>query len=192
MSMSDPMSMYGAAAAAMMYPQAAMPAGFGGSLSGVKSSVQTDSDSTSSSAGVNFNDYDDDFGNYYMRRSRAAAAQAAKRRRLAASPEVEADVDITDHQLKKRRDEEALAGPLQTMLLPSEDEERVDNDAPSQLEHRKHHLRTKRQVYYQSGYDGERQCHGFPLEINVRSRIKMDQVFPIHGKSQFKKCIKVG
>lgn len=48
-------------------------------------------------------------------------------------------------------------------------------------------LRKKRQVSYTSGY--ERPCHGFPLEINVKSRIKMDQVFPIFGRSQIKKCV---
>lgn len=50
--------------------------------------------------------------------------------------------------------------------------------------------RSKRQVYYESGYDGEANCEGFPLEVNIRSRVKLDRLFPIYGKSQIKKCVK--
>ena len=77
-----------------------------------------------------------------------------------------------------------------TVLTPQigDDEEQIDLDDQFATRRR----RVKRQVYYKSGYNGSNKCHGFPLEVNVRSRIKMDQVFPIYGKSQMKKCVKVG
>lgn len=44
---------------------------------------------------------------------------------------------------------------------------------------------------YSSSYAYEPPCYGFPLEINIRSRIKPEDVFPIKGNTQFKKCIKL-
>lgn len=168
----DPMSMY----SQMMYSQA-MP-----TYDNLKSSKNSYTDATmSASKGNNFNDYDDESGNYYIGKS------STKQRQLLTAS------DLTDefNHLQKRTDKLLLGGSSadETMLIPDDgDEEQVDHEEQPQFARR----RAKRQVYYQSGYDGEQQCYGFPLEINVRSRIKMDQIFPIHGRSQFKKCIKVG
>jgi len=119
----------------------------------------------SSSSANSFNDFDDDLGSYYLRKSASGGqkwsrASGEQVRRSSASPE-----------------------PA-NWIRPAEDKETLDSDdSPNR--------RVKRQAY-ESSYENEAPCYGFPLEINVRSRIKFDQVFPIKGKSQFKKCIKVG
>lgn len=145
-------------------------------------------------------DYDDDAGNYYMKK-----AAAARRNKLSANEyaydfnlhrndqnshhddgdndkQSENDTRGQQHDLavsSSNTEEEDIEAPM-----PNDDEsyDHEDDDAP--------HNRVKRQVYYESGYDGNANCEGFPLEINVRSRIKLDRIFPIHGKSQMKKCIK--
>lgn len=172
----DPMSMY-SSMGQMMYP-GPIPAydpsggytGHESASASLKSSVS--GDSSSSGATMNFNDYDDEFGNYYMRKS-------GKRKHAFDMSDLHRADEQQSHANHHYEDKV-------TMLTPNEDEEQVDDDR--EMAHR----RMKRQVYYQSGYDGEKNCHGFPLEINVRSRIKMDRLFPIHGKSQFRKCVKVG
>lgn len=216
----DPMnSMYGAQ---MMY---ANP--YAGGPSSYKSSVNTDSDSTSSVAsashglggshygGINFNDYDDESGNYYMKKS------AARRRKLmpgeyassidlhridmdrqhalarGENPEygnidsAYSGLDATNSQNYDTGNEDAAIGTAQ----PGDDESYDDEDEHAawiQNRDSTHHgHRAKRQVYYESGYDGQANCEGFPLEINVRSRIKLDQIFPIFGKSQMRKCVKI-
>ena len=180
----DPMSVY----SPMMYhPEAGAMSSFG--YANIKSSIH--SDSTSANAGINFNDYDDESGNYYMRR-------AAARRRKLAQADFGADLQRADlptsqqQQQQQQQKVSAMAIGKQTMLLPPDEDEQIDHGDQETASGAGGYRRVKRQVYYQSGYNGERLCHGFPLEINVRSRIKMEQVFPIHGKSQFKKCIKVG
>lgn len=67
-----------------------------------------------------------------------------------------------------------------------------------QMPHVVHLVRMRRSapqpIGYESSYgeaDSDEPCFGFPLEINVKSRIKPEDVFPIRGKSQFKKCIKL-
>lgn len=70
------------------------------------------------------------------------------------------------------------------------DNRQVDDKEQIDYEQNKALRRVRRQVYYSSGYNGQKDCQGFPLEINVRSRIKMDRLFPIHGNSQVKKCVR--
>jgi len=225
----DPMSMY---AGSGMYPgmysgSLADMYGGGGKM---KSSVHTDSDSTSSSAGVNFNDYDDENGNYYSRKSAAArrSKYATTRQGHPGAPSYydssaisragddytleepedvelgrEDDSDDSNHEIQRAsnlaRESFGVDNDADQMLLPTQDEEKfTDDDSNHQGTNHgigsgnAHHRRTKRQIYYQSGYNGHERCRGFPLEINVRSRIKPDQMFPIHGNSQIKKCIPVG
>lgn len=219
-----------------MYP-GSMADMYGGGR--MKSSVNTDADSTSSGAGMNFNDYDDESGNYYMRKSAArrhryAATQAAASgagdghdydstlsRADEAAAASQDNSDGEEAASEQRREYEkahfenreqilrdhlmniAVAGAhavdranSEMMMLAQEEERLSDHDYNDGTAHHgasnAEHIRTKRQVYYQSGYNGKERCHGFPLEINVRSRVKMDRLFPIHGNSQIKKCIPVG
>ncbi|KAG9509283.1 hypothetical protein GZH46_02207, partial [Fragariocoptes setiger] len=57
-----------------------------------------------------------------------------------------------------------------------------------QADHDRQQANRRSGYSYTSG-NYETPCVGFPLEINIRSRIIPDQLFPIHGNSQMKKCI---
>lgn len=186
----DPMS--------SMYSSPMMYAGSGphGSSSSYKSSLGTSGDSTSSSAagGHSAVDYDDDAGSYYMRK-----AAAARRNKLSLGDyPYEYNLQRNDDQHDQHDDgeDESEQHDLETS---ASNEEEASVEAPQVNEDESYdhedetvaRRRVKRQVYYQSGYNGETKCDGFPLEVNVRSRIKLDRIFPIHGKSQMKKCIKI-
>lgn len=188
--MMDPMSMYGSmmGAGAMpahhQHPQmpssATMPysADYGSPSSGYSKSPEANS--------INFTDYDDDFGNYYMR----AAGSNKRSKMIAAHPSY---VDGQQQQLqqahfKKRSDSDSKNGDW---ILPTKEQEELDSG--SSVDEMASNKRSKRQApYYESSYEKEPPCFGFPLEVNVKSRIKLDQVFPIHGNSQLKKCVKLG
>lgn len=72
----------------------------------------------------------------------------------------------------------------EVLLMSIDSEESVDHDNNGL----KSHARVKRQISYSSNYEGP--CEGFPLEVNIKSRLKLDSLFPIHGRSQLKKCLK--
>lgn len=164
----------------------------------------------SSTDGSSFTDYDDDFGNYYMR-------SAASKMRKVYSPLPGTDTlnpqpsyvrhppSAHQHHNKhslmnsfpfKRIDNELKNDNNNNAdwIMPTEEQEAIDDESDKdQIIHK----RVKRQAvleprnyHYQSGYPREPPCYGFPLEVNVRSRIKMDRLFPIYGNSQHKKCIK--
>ena len=123
------------------------------------SSSSSPSSPSSSSSAIDFTDYDDDFGNYYMRKAASGMMQMG-----------------SIYRADKREE-----------LMSKDERESLHDDSDSGVPNK----RVKRQAY-ESSYQNEPPCYGFPLEINVKSRIKLGQIFPIHGKSQFKKCIKVG
>lgn len=137
--------------------------------SGSKQSSQ-DSSSGSSLNPINFTDYDDEFGNYYLGKAGSHMVNSYSNRKLS-----------------KRNQLESGSSKAVAWLM-SAVPEAVDG-ADDQT-----NKRVKRQAggYYESSYEKEPPCYGFPLEVNIKSRIKMDQVFPIFGNSQYKKCIKVG
>jgi hypothetical protein len=172
--------------------------------SNYKSSVNTDGDSTSSVASASHSgvDYDDDSGNYYVgkrngRRNKLWPADYAYNFGLHRNDQNnnyrdndDNDSGLSESDLPLQQDDLAVSSSnieeeeVDMASVPNDDES-YDHENDSSL-----HSRVKRQVYYESGYDGHTNCEGFPLEINVRSRIKLDRIFPIHGKSQIKKCIK--
>lgn len=115
---------------------------------------------------INFTDYDDESGNYYLR---AAASNYGK-------------MKIADYRKLQRADKKNSPS---NWMLTIDERESVDNEDQTSR-------RVKRQAHYESRYENEPPCYGFPLEVNIKSRIKMDNIFPIHGNSQMKKCIKVG
>lgn len=178
--MTDPMSVYSGMMMANQYPSQ-----YGGSkyYSGRETSKETTTNdnqddkeqSNSAVSYVNFNDFDDESGGTY-------AVSSGK----TASPKKYYD-QYQDRvmRLRSRRSDASEKG-ARVWILPVEEQESLDNDGGQR------HRRVKRQVHYQSGYEREPPCYGFPLEVNIRSRIKMDQLFPIQGNSQYKKCIKVG
>lgn len=137
-----------------------------------------EADSSGSALGtINFTDYDDESGNYYIKNGRQQQLASSKRRYLYPA--------ASDLSMFKRFDSKTLTSlPSAT---PTEEEESFLNDKDDS---NRRHSRVKRQIYHKSTYEGP--CYGFPLEVNIKSRIKMDQLFPIHGNSQYKKCIKVG
>lgn len=114
---------------------------------------------------IKFTDFDDDSGGYYLAQM---PAQSSSNR-------------LAKYIMLQRAD----LGNTELEQVPSlqrtDDDEAVDEDSKPRGR------RVKRQVSYTSDYD--RPCYGFPLEINVKSRIKMDNVFPIFGKSQVRKCV---
>lgn len=124
---------------------------------------------------VDFTDYDDEFGNYYLRKASNHMGNSYSN-------------NNGNKRLSKRAQLEAESSKASKALawLMSAVPEAVDG-ADDQS-----HKRVKRQVNYESSYEKEPPCYGFPLEVNIKSRIKMDQIFPIYGNSQYKKCIKVG
>lgn len=132
----------------MMYPSYSLP------YRGFKQSSSDDSS-------INFTDFDDEFGSYYL--------GGKSRKSAKAYPRMYDRID-NNERLKSK--------------MSFEEVESVDAVDKRELH------RQKRQVY-ESSYEHEPPCFGFPLEINVRSRIKLDQMFPIQGKSQFKKCVKL-
>lgn len=141
---------------------------------------------------VKFNDFDDESGNYYMGTSnkyRIAYGNGIDYRNLPCNNKIKL---LKERFAEGRQQYDMRLKRVDThqkaSIMSVEDEETFDdvNDIGGQL-----HKRVKRQVYHQSSYENEEPCHGFPLEINVKSRIKMDQLFPIKGNSQFKKCIKL-
>lgn len=152
----------------------AYDSGYGGSLK--QSSHDPSSYSSSSLKPINFTDYDDDYGNYYLRKSGPPVGNAYKRNFLKGNQM---------HRLDGGSAENSKASKAVAWLMSVEPEAVDGADDQS-------HKRVKRQVNYESSYEKEPPCYGFPLEINVKSRIKMDQIFPIYGNSQFKKCVKVG
>lgn len=143
--------------------------GSGKSLKQAAQTANTDYTSTPVSM-INFNDFDDDVSNYYLRKQVSSAANG-----LALNEALRRDgADVEEQH------------PVDWLLLNG-DEESIDHEDLPEVGH---HSRVKRQAY-ESSYENEPPCYGFPLEINIKSRIKMDQIFPIHGKSQIKKCIKL-
>lgn len=143
---------------------------------------QPDSSFPGYSNSMNFTDYDDEFGNYYMRA--AGSSSVGKAFPLSQTP---------SHNFRRSQQQldQRSAGAF---ILPTEEQEELTNNNGHGLVQL--NKRSKRQAnYYESSYgdddDHKKPCYGFPLEVNVKSRIKMDQVFPIFGKSQFKKCIKL-
>lgn len=133
-------------------------------------------DSSGSAMGtINFTDYDDESGNYYLKNGRQQKSAS----------NLEKKYINHENSIFKRIDSETPSRLPSAM--PTEEEESLFED--DDYTHRGH-SRVKRQIYHQSTYEGP--CYGFPLEVNIKSRIKMDQLFPIHGNSQYKKCIKVG
>lgn len=168
--MLDSMGAYGPAAAMM-------GAGKGGYASAESHMKLASSDSAMD--GANFNDFDDDSTNYYARKassSSSSSSSASKRRAQAAAAAAAAQAYAAygADEFARRSDD--------TQNVPAKSETNKGSES--------HMARVKRQVYSSSYEEGP--CYGFPLEVNVKSRIKLDQIFPIHGKSQFKKCIKVG
>lgn len=186
--------------------------------SSYKSSVSTDGDGGTSSmaSATNGVDYDDDTGSYYVRKSAARrrklvpsdyaldmnlhrndeynrASNEQRENELADQHSSQQHSSESEHSIYKAggEDEEQDIEAGQ----PNDDESYDhEDDMVSWLRNRHNPMRQrrmKRQVYYESGYDGNTNCEGFPLEINVRSRIKLDRIFPIHGKSQIKKCVKI-
>lgn len=135
-----------------------------------------EADSSGSALGtINFTDYDDESGGYYVKNGRQQQLASSKRRYLG----------LGDSSMFKRLDSKTQASV--TSETPTEEEESFLHDKDDS---NRRHSRVKRQIYHKSTYEGP--CYGFPLEVNIKSRIKMDQLFPIHGNSQYKKCIKVG
>lgn len=137
-------------------------------------------DSSGSALGtINFTDYDDESGNYYMKNGRQQNQQ-----QQSSSNDQKRYINHSNTIFKRTDLQTPSSLPS---AMPTEEEESLFNDDDN---NDKGHLRVKRQVYHQSTYEGP--CYGFPLEINIKSRVKMDRLFPIHGNSQYKKCIKVG
>lgn len=155
-------------------------AGYGG----VDQAKYPDGESKQSGHTINFTDYDDDSSSYYMGKralSHSASGQQFARKLPSQTPN--SLYAALAYGLRSRHD-----GGLSQAdnMSPDEQESLLSADESPANNHR-----VKRQVY-ESSYENEPPCYGFPLEVNVRSRIKFDQVFPIRGNSQFKKCIKVG
>lgn len=147
----------------------------------------------------NFRDYDDELAGYSYAKQRsksAAAAPKSTRGSSSATDKVHSKPSSsysTGPAKDLRRRKSAVAKGLRRAAddyydnadnRQSDDKEQVDHEQGKALR------RVRRQVYYSSGYNGQQNCQGFPLEINVRSRIKMDRLFPIHGNSQVKKCVR--
>lgn len=132
---------------------------------------------------ANFNDFDDDSSNYYIRK--VSHPMSAGKRKMQAHYAAPAFAYGPADEFGKRSDGGAQSDSGEQASQQVDEKESVDAEMDKSA-----HSRVKRQVYMSSHEEGP--CHGFPLEINVKSRVKLDQIFPIHGKSQFKKCIKVG
>lgn len=192
--MMDPgMGLYGSAAAMSAkghYSAAEMKhslVGSGGDSSG-ESSVGMNN--------ANFNDFDDDSSNYYTRKaslSSAAASMGGKRKMAFAAPAFPYGFDEFSSRSDDGLDPKHTVGSRHEMHDDSvstiDEKESIDETQRNEITG---HLRVKRQIYMSSHEEQEGPCYGFPLEVNVKSRIKLDRIFPIHGKSQYKKCIKVG
>lgn len=192
-----PNIMAGAVAAANQYQSASPPASYSSNgyekanalasdlndqsvVQGLSNGLETASDSSESP----FNDYDDEFGNYYLRSKPAINSLTKKSHKLSSFA---SGSELSRRGLPsnmRRSSDDNLHGSVETGSRQADDTEQIDHHQTKVLR------RVRRQVYYSSGYNGQPNCHGFPLEINVRSRVKMDQMFPIHGNSQMKKCIR--
>lgn len=170
--------------------------------------------SNSGEGGGSFTDYDDEFGNYYMR-------SAASKMRKLYTPMQNTGVDsrstsssyqrYPQHQSQQKHQPFANSFPFKRnddefknnskvdddsgLIMSTEEQEAIDDDSEKdQIIHKRFKRQTlvaeQRNYQYQSGYSREPPCYGFPLEVNVKSRIKLDRIFPIYGNSQFKKCVK--
>lgn len=140
-------------------------------VSSTKHQLSQDSSGTSVNP-INFTDYDDEFGNYYLRKTSNQLGNPYNRKLT------------RRNQLPSSSDDSKTSKAI--AWLVSIAPEAVDSGDDQSRK------RVKRQAHYESSYEKEPPCYGFPLEVHIKSRIKMDQIFPIFGKSQFKKCIKVG
>lgn len=142
-------------------------------------SAYTGNPASSAMSMINFTDYDDEAGNYYLKNGQKQQQQP----RSASSNKVRyVNYSKGVHKRSDTQNGATISSAMQT----SEQESLFDDGDLT-----RHHTRVKRQVYHSSSYENEPPCYGFPLEVNIKSRIKMDQLFPIHGNSQFKKCIKI-
>lgn len=205
--MMDPMGMYGPMMAASgRKAYGGYAGGYGSMMKHSMSGGASDPAVESALNSADFNDFDDDSSNYYTRKSSSIPKRkhmslgAAFGGAYGGSGAFSSRSDGRAHQIgplssdsrpksdqTKSSSSSASAGSQVSILDEKESIDETDrNERSSQL-------RVKRQINYQSGYEGhEEPCYGFPLEVNVKSRIKLDGIFPIHGKSQHKKCIKVG
>lgn len=177
--MLDPSSLY---ESMMLY-------GHGGAFTGfdhygdTKHAISEASSMGSFSQPTNFNDFDDESGNYYLRKSLTQRSEgnkwpAAGHNQQQQQTQPQSESQSTQNNSNRRSSSHSLVATKEQEALLDD----VDDELPLK--------RVKRQISYSSGYEKGKPCHGFPLEINVRSRIKMDQLFPIHGNSQMKKCVK--
>lgn len=154
--------------------------GSGSNPQGITYSLSNGLESAADSNESPFNDYDDEFGNYYLRNKPSTTSATKKTHKVSSF--------ASGSELRRRKSPSLRRSSADIMDESStrqvEDKEQVDHEQGKALR------RVRRQVYYSSGYNGQPNCHGFPLEINVKSRVKMDQMFPIYGNSQMKKCIR--
>lgn len=136
--------------------------------------VKTESSVVRGKLTIDFTDFDDDSGSYYLTKL----------------PMPNGKTKLANYLMLHRADfkRSSSTHPYDTdddvelaSMSRADDDESVDQD--EKLNKR----RVKRQISYTSNY--RKPCFGFPLEINIRSRIKPEDVFPIYGRSQIKKCI---
>lgn len=187
----DPMSLYGPMMLANNLP--AMASGYAAADYGAPSMVKHVSSEPSTGHTINFTDYDDDSSNYYVgKRALTHGASASgriysKKYPPALQQALQGMYPGLVYGIRSRSDSTVERIAVDSLRLPEEQESLI-SESQGSLAAR---ARVKRQTY-ESSYEKEPPCYGFPLEVNIKSRIKLDQVFPIHGKSQFKKCIKLG
>lgn len=138
-----------------------------------------------------FTDFDDEPSALYLARLNRAASMsgAFNQAALRGYPMLERRQQGADEASvttqKDTKVSNAGAAPSEAALRhPSEDLETYDGSSDATSANK----RVKRQAYETSSY--EPPCRGFPLEINIKSRIKFDQIFPIKGNSQIKKCVR--
>lgn len=156
---------------------------------------------------INFNDYDDETGAYYLARLPSALRgsrdlakyytllQRVDNEQLSSSETSNSD-DEEDEESALNRDESKLNPMINVAIARKflddlqESEQANEDNADLDDKHRfEPKVRTKRQISYNSNY--EQPCEGFPLEVNIKSRVKLNErIFPIFGKSQIKKCVK--
>lgn len=192
----DPMSLYGPMMVANHLP--AMAAGYGGAPEyGMPSMISKqsayDSPSVAGTQTINFTDYDDDSSNYYvgkraLHQGMSASGRVYSKKYSPAYQHALQSIYPTLAYGMQSRIDRSPSSVVQDLKVSPEEQESLINDSEDSSSA---HLRVRRQAY-ESSYENEPPCYGFPLEVNIKSRIKLDQVFPIHGKSQYKKCIKVG
>lgn len=148
---------------------------------------------------INFNDYDDETGAYYLARLPSAlrgSRDLAKYYTLLQRADKESsssdEHDASEHDSLDRSESQTspLEQAAQDLLEELQDLQEQQNHESDQADHDDGlKVRTKRQVSYSSNY--EQPCEGFPLEVNINSRVKLNErIFPIFGKSQIKKCVK--